>query len=556
MHFDAPVSLLLSPTASSRDDLSRCHSGASILQRQHFREACRSGPRSVKPARLLNFEWKCVSRRFPTCRKCALRAPWQAGHERAYEVVGLPHTYCLFSLNVAKVKTATVCNDCNPWFRANFTLDFNDPWQMCRIQVMHAKPAENQDVMSADGRGPSSKDGVITPRVDDLEDISIGTAVIPVGEIVNWNGVTQHTDENGNVKWLAKCRPSAAAEALYRNCKGWPRTLLAGDKMEAKDNGGKWCAATVMEDWKAPTTVAWTANHQLLGLHSRVDPFLPHPPLKPKQSTRKMNHGSADASEADEAREKTGQSSVRSPLKLHAEVKLHNEASPVAASVAVHGSHGHSARSSFEGGREADEVKIPLDNQVSVLIVKAQNVIASDTNGLSDPFCEVLVLTVALYDCDGNKSFTMKQLQKEYIGSVDIDLAAEIAANEQTEKWYTITWNPKLRIREEIGRPQAELEGETFGEILLRVEMYRRYDEISNNQISSFSTPKEAAIAFDNTFDPPDNLTWGYHGRPEHSVPQDADAYTSSPLNVFCHQKSGLFSRFKKRLRTSITNKP
>ena len=126
---------------------------------------------------------------------------------------------------------------------------------------------------------------MITPRVDDLEDISIGTAVIPVGEIVNWNGVTHYTDENGNVKWLAKCRPSAAAEALYINCKGRPRTLLAGDKVEAKGNGGKWCAATVMEDWKAPTTVAWTANHQLLGLHSRVDPFLHHPPLKPKQST-------------------------------------------------------------------------------------------------------------------------------------------------------------------------------------------------------------------------------------------------------------------------------
>jgi hypothetical protein len=101
----------------------------------------------------------------------------------------------------------------------------------------------------------------------------------------------------------------------------------------------------------------------------------------------------------------------------------------------------------------------------------------------------------------------MKQLQKEYIGSVDIDLAAEIAANEQTEKWYTITWNPKLRIREEIGR--SELEGKTFGEILLRVEMYRRYDDISNIQISSFSTPEEAAIAFDNTVDPPENLTWG-----------------------------------------------
>lgn len=227
----------------------------------------------------------------------------------------------VFSLNGAKVKTAKVCNDCNPRWRATFTLDFTDPWQICRIQVMHAMRAENQDVVSADGRGPVSPDGVITPRVDDLEDISIGTAVIPVGEIVNWNGVNHHTDEKGNVKWLAKCRPSAAAEALYINCKGRPRTLLAGDKVEAKDQRRE----VVMEDWKAPTTVAWTANHQLLGLHSRVDPFLHHPPLKPKQSTRKMNHGSADASDADEAQEKTGQSSVRSPRKLHAEVKLHNE---------------------------------------------------------------------------------------------------------------------------------------------------------------------------------------------------------------------------------------
>ncbi len=74
-------------------------------------------------------------------------------------------------------------------------------------------------------------------------------------------------------------------------------------------------------------------------------------------------------------------------------------------------------------------------------------------------------MTIALYDCDGNKSFAMKQLQKEYIGSVDIDLAAEIAANEQTEKWYTITWNPKLRIRGGIGRSQVELKGKTFGDL-------------------------------------------------------------------------------------------
>ena len=39
--------------------------------------------------------------------------------------------------------------------------------------------------------------------------------------------------------------------------------------------------------------------------------------------------------------------------------------------------------------------------------------------------------------------------------------------------------------------------------------MYRRYEDISKIQIGSFFTPEEAAIAFDDTFDPPDNLTWG-----------------------------------------------
>lgn len=95
---------------------------------------------------------------------------WSTGKDGQF--LGLPQAYCVFSLNKQTTNTLVCKKDWNPIWDHTFTLDVKEVWQVCSIKVMHSKT-----------RAKIHKD-----------DHTIGACTLPVGQVINWRGVSLGVD--------------------------------------------------------------------------------------------------------------------------------------------------------------------------------------------------------------------------------------------------------------------------------------------------------------------------------------------------------------------------
>jgi hypothetical protein len=104
---------------------------------------------------------------------------WTAGKDG--EFMGLPQAYCTFTLNKMTSSTAIMKKDWAPTWNHTVSIDVRQVWQVCSLRVMHSKALQNTHV----------------------DDYTIGNVHVPVGQVINWRGVTLGADDT----WRACYRP-------------------------------------------------------------------------------------------------------------------------------------------------------------------------------------------------------------------------------------------------------------------------------------------------------------------------------------------------------------
>ena len=90
---------------------------------------------------------------------------WTSGKDG--EFMGLPQSYCTFSLNKLATTTAIMKRNWAPTWNHTVDIPVKQLWQVCSLRVMHSKSLSKTH----------------------FDDYIIGTVNIPVGAIINWRGV-------------------------------------------------------------------------------------------------------------------------------------------------------------------------------------------------------------------------------------------------------------------------------------------------------------------------------------------------------------------------------
>ena len=107
---------------------------------------------------------------------------WRTGKDGQF--LGLPQAYCVFDLNKQTTQTMICKRDWNPVWDYTFSIDVREIWQVCTIKVKHSKSLSRFH----------------------NDDYNIGVCTLPVGQIVNWRGVSLGLDG----LWRAFHRPNNA----------------------------------------------------------------------------------------------------------------------------------------------------------------------------------------------------------------------------------------------------------------------------------------------------------------------------------------------------------
>ena len=124
---------------------------------------------------------------------------WTAGKDG--EFMGLPQAYCTFTLNKQTTSTAIMRKNWAPNWNHTVSIDVRQVWQVCSLRVMHSKSLQNTH----------------------LDDYTIGNVHIPIGQVINWRGVTLGADDT----WRACYRPLQVL--LSQPCPEAPRCHHSGN---------------------------------------------------------------------------------------------------------------------------------------------------------------------------------------------------------------------------------------------------------------------------------------------------------------------------------------
>ena len=116
---------------------------------------------------------------------------WTSGKDG--EFMGLPQSYCTFTLNKQTTSTAITKKDWAPKWNHTVSMDVRQVWQVCSLKVMHSKSLARTHI----------------------DDYTIGNVNLPVGAVVNWRGVSLGSDHT----WRAYHRQMGTGRGKYTPCK-------------------------------------------------------------------------------------------------------------------------------------------------------------------------------------------------------------------------------------------------------------------------------------------------------------------------------------------------